>query len=118
MLNKSEEVWLKIWASEVYEASNKGRIRNSETGKILKQRKKKTGYMYVKLCPVNRDKREYLVHRLVAQAFKKGYSRHKVVRHLNNRRTDNYPENLVWSTQSINIKHSWQTTRNKQYLNY
>ena len=106
-------MWKKIWKREVYEANDKGQIRNSITGRILKQRKKKSGYLYVKLCPKYNEKREYLSHRVICMAFNKGYKISKVVNHKNKNRLDNRPNNLEWVTHKKNAKH-----RDKQYLNY
>ena len=51
-----------------YEISSVGRVRNSHTGRILKLRTRKDGYLDVGLAKNGTNKR-LLVHRLVAEAF-------------------------------------------------
>lgn len=108
------EKWLKIWANEKYEVSSHGRVRNGKRGNILKQRKKKTKYMYVKLC-TKESKKEHLVHRIVCRKFGKGYDETKHVNHKDKKRWNNTPFNTEFLTPKQNMQHK---VGNKQYLNY
>lgn len=114
---QNQKLWKKIWHNEKYEAEYwSGKIRNSNTQHILNPRKKKSGYLYVKLTCTNHQTREYLVHRLVAQTFKRNRRHHKlVVNHKNKIKTMNNADNLEWLTHKQNNYHKHN---NKQYLNY
>ena len=61
------EVWINIKGFDnKYEVSNYGRVRNSETKYILKQRHDKRGYLKINLKKRGSKKRNsYAVHRLV-----------------------------------------------------
>ena len=105
------EIWKNVVGFEGYhQVSNMGRIRsvtrivraknNSErmiTGKIMKQKKCKTGYMSVMLFPV---RKHFLVHRLVMISFL-GESR-KQVDHINMIKQDNRLENLRYCSNKEN----------------
>lgn len=115
-MNQKKELWKKIWHNEKYEAEYwSGQIRNSNTGFILNQRKKKSKYYYVKLTCKNHDTREYLVHRLVATAHIRPHNAKKQVGHNNKKREQNGAWNLSWQTIKQNIKHR---DTYKQHLNY
>jgi hypothetical protein len=106
--------WKNIWKNEIYQVNEKGEVRNSITNYILSQRKKKTGYKYVKLCTRHHGKKEFLVHRLVAIAFIKPHKLYYQVNHKNKKRLDNRVSNLEWVTAKQNNLHK----HNKQYKNY
>lgn len=114
------EIWIKIWKTDKYEASSEGRIRNANTGYILKQRlkgKKNSKYkcLYVKLCTKKHNK-EYLVHRIVKMAFsKKGYDKTKQVNHKDKNPLNCKPNNLEWVTPRQNIRHKYGYDN---YMNY
>jgi len=117
-MKSTNVTWKLIWKDEVYEASDDERIRNSKTGKILNQRKKRSGYWYVKLCPQNtntrRTKREYLVHRVICMAWKKKYTPQMVVDHIKTKR--NIPSNLEWVTKKENLRRRWQHKYTTPYI--
>lgn len=96
------EIWKPI--DNRYSVSNYGRVRNNETRKILKPRKNSRGYFRVYLY-LNEFKRDFFVHKLVANAFlgkrPKGY----VINHLDGDKQNNCVWNLEYCTQSENMKH-------------
>lgn len=117
------EKWraIKGWEG-AYEVSDRGRVRSIERmrasktpagmpceqkvkPRVLKQRRKRNGYMSVCL---SRDGRHWYpnVHRLVADAFLPPHGDAEVVNHLNLNRADNRAENLEWCTQRDNIQHA------------
>lgn len=63
------EIWRDIKDYEgLYQVSNFGRVRNSRTGRLLKQHSNNKGYLQVRLYK-NSIIKTFLVHRLVAMAF-------------------------------------------------
>ena len=73
-------------------------------GGIVSQTKHNSGYQAVHLR-LNGKRTKHLVHRLVVEAFlgPKPFEKAEI-RHLNDVKTDNRIENLVWGTRSENIQ--------------
>ena len=67
-INDIEEEWKTISEWINYQVSNLGRVRNINTGRILKPGHNTSGYLYVALFHESNNKKQY-VHRLVAQEF-------------------------------------------------
>lgn len=89
-----------------YQVSNYGRVKSIDyrhTGKdgYLSPARQAGGYLRVTL-QVNRIKRTYLVHRLVAAAFIPNPSFLPQVNHKDMNPANNRVENLEWCTQSYN----------------
>ena len=62
------ETFVKIDGFENYEVSNLGRVRNIESGRVLKPRLHRDGYLVHGLYGY--DKRKFLfLHRIIATAF-------------------------------------------------
>jgi len=88
-----------------YEVSSVGRIRNSKTGRILKLRTRKDGYIDVCLSK-NGTPKTLLVHRLVAEAFSENPLGKPDVDHIDRVKSNNSVDNLRWSTTSENLMNS------------
>lgn len=103
------EEW-KQYRDTNYEVSNKGEIRNKESGKKISQQKKYNGkvkndYMRVSIR-INGKQVCRAVHRMVAECFLEDYSDELEVNHKNSIRNDNRIENLEMTTKEENYVHS------------
>lgn len=109
-----EEVWKDVQGFEgIYQVSNLGRVRSLDRyvecvdsfrhykGKIMKQDKKKNGYMQICLRRQQVHK-QVLVHRLVADAFIPNVDNLPEVNHKDENKENNCVENLEWCTQAYN----------------
>lgn len=106
---------------KVFEETKHTKFYITDTGEVFssttylgdgqpKQRKvtvnKKRGYVYCRT-----SKRNYLVHRLVAEAFIPNPLGLKYVDHLDCDKTNNRVENLEWVTQKENVRRAVQRGR-------
>lgn len=100
------EIWKEIKGYEgLYAVSNKGRVMNIMSGKVLKPGINGNGYENVVLCKNGKHK-NYKVHRLVAQAFIPNKLNLPEVNHIDECKTNNDVSNLEWVSKSDNIRHS------------
>lgn len=120
------EIWKDIAGYEgLYQVSNWGRVRsfgngkNYKYGRILKQSKNGSGYLFVCLCK-NGKKKNYTIHRLVSETFIPNPDNLPQVNHKDENKNNNFcgtPENdftdgnLEWCTPSYNSNYG---TRNKR----
>ena len=91
----------------LYDASNYGKVKNTETQKILRPAIGTTGYNQVFL--IAKDKKGYnrKVHRIVAHVFVDGHSEtNNYVNHIDENPLNNYYKNLEWCSNRQNIVHS------------
>lgn len=107
-----EEVWKDIVGLEGhYQVSDKSRVRNVKTGRVLKTGTKNQGYEQVRFS-VNGIKTTKKVHRLVAEAFIPNPSSLPYINHINSVRDDNRIENLEWCTAQHNVQHGYDSGSN------
>lgn len=101
------EVWKDIEGyNGKYQVSSWGRVRNAESGNILKPYKTRKGYLKVGLSVGHRITDKHRVNRLVAKAFIPNPMDLPQVNHKDGNKENNSITNLEWTTDEINKKHA------------
>lgn len=106
-----KELWKDLKRFDnLYQISNKGRVRSLAHNVILKPAKvayrkqeKSDGYQVV-----NIKKKIYYVHRLVAEEFIPNPNKLPQINHKDGNKQNNNVENLEWCTNSENILHAYR----------
>ena len=88
-----------------YQVSSWGRVRNAESGHILKPYKNSKGYLKVGLCSGKKGDK-HRINRLVAKAFIENPYNFPQVNHKDGNKENNSVTNLEWTTNEINRKHA------------
>jgi hypothetical protein len=104
------EEWKTVECCPTYEVSNWARFRNKKTNTIRYGSKRSdSGYVRIGI-----DKKQYLVHRLVASAFivNDDPLRKWTVNHINSVRDDNRVGNLEWASSAEQSMHMVKNMRN------
>lgn len=104
-----QEIWKDVVGYEgLYQVSNTGLIKRlagscptAHTDRIVKATDNGTGYWKIALCK-NNIQRQYLVHRIVAQAFIPNPNNYDFVNHKDENKKNNNVDNLEWCTKSYN----------------
>ena len=118
------EIWKPISAYETfYAVSNFGRVKSlcnriGSHGKIIEIEREcimhptdnGKGYLLVSLSR-NGNRKNFYVHRLVAEAFCDNPQSKKYVNHKDRNKSNNSADNLEWCTQKENVNHSAQFMR-------
>ena len=104
-----KEVWkfVAVTKRKMYKVSNKGRIKtidlkNNKKVKILKLKKDSRGYYYITMV-IKGERKNFRVHRLVAETFIPNTDNKPCVDHINTIKTDNRVQNLRWVTHKENM---------------
>lgn len=118
-----DEIWKDIIGYEgLYQVSNLGRVKSVEriikyngTGKggstrlypsvILRQCLNTVGYYQVSLS-INNNRKRFMVHRLVAQAFCNAVIDKYYVNHIDGNYLNNVVDNLEWVSSIENARHA------------
>ena len=114
------EDWRTVKEFPNYAVSNDGRVRNDETGQVLKPAYcgQGRGYTTVQLWK-NKKGASRLVHRLVGFAFVDGYKDGLQINHIDGVKSNNNHSNLEWVTNSENQQHAFDTgLRPSKLTNY
>lgn len=101
---KNIERWRPVEGFETYLVSNKGRIMNGKTGKILHPYNH-NGYCRVDLFKSGK-KTHKKVHRLVGSAFVPNPDNLETINHIDEVKTNNRAENLEWLSAADNLRYS------------
>jgi hypothetical protein len=118
-MESEEEIWKTIEDYSNYAVSNLGRVKNINRQYILKQ-SNRGGYSSVSLKNSN-CKKNFRVHRLVANAFIPNIENKSDVNHKDKNRSNNNINNLEWMTRKENNQHKsidlvYKNNRNKTIL--
>ena len=110
------ECWKSIDGFINYQVSNLGRVRNANTGRILKQGWGTGGYLKVDLWKDGK-RFNYRIHKLVANEFLDNPENKKCVDHIDNNRINNIVTNLRFATYSENQRNkSKKQNTSSQYI--
>lgn len=115
----AEELWLPVFGilGCDYEVSNFGRIRSFRRGaiRILSPRDDGFGYQQIQMrLPGDNKKKNYRVHRVVAQTFSSPTDNRPHVNHKNWNKADNRLSNLEFCTNLENQQHSRHSASHSQ----
>ena len=107
--NKME--WRTTCESDKYEVNSKGEIRHKIRQQILSPRKNSGGYGYVCFI-VNGKRKNFAIHRIVANAFIPNPNGYLEVNHKDHDRLNNCVDNLEWVDSSQNKQHAYLKVEN------
>lgn len=112
------ETWKQVIGYDMYQVSNLGRIRNKNTGKVLKPAYQPSGYTIVCLRKDGKNNTEP-VRRIVMNAFNPIYNSNKYdIIHIDNDKTNNTVDNLKWVTRKYNMANNNSVSTELKCLKY
>ena len=100
---------------EKYEITNGGLIWNKQKEKWQNLIQNPNGYLKVQLNFMG-EKKQLLVHRLVALHFIPNPYEHPLVNHIDGNKTNNNWQNLEWISESGNVQHALETGLRKGFV--
>lgn len=112
------ETWKQVIGYDMYQVSNLGRIRNKNTGKVLKPAYQPSGYTIVCLRKDGKNNTEP-VRRIVMNAFNPIDNSNKYdIIHIDNDKTNNAVDNLKWVTRKYNMANNNSVSTELKCLKY
>lgn len=98
----------------LYQVSNLGRIKslnynNTKSTKIIRSHSIKGGYLQIQLR--HKGQKNYLIHRLVAEAFVENPDNLPEVNHKDENKLNNEASNLEWCTSKYNSNYGTRKVR-------
>ena len=91
-----------------YLACSDGYVINTESGLVLKNQKKKTGYREVCLYDEYSKPHYFLLHRIIATCFCENKESREEVNHIDGDKGNNKSSNLEWVSRAQNLKHAFE----------
>ena len=104
--------WRTVIEYDRYEVNQFGDIRHKERKRVLTQRPNNGGYLYVNFN-IEGHRKNFAVHRIVANAFIPNPNNYPEVNHKDGDRTNNNVTNLEWVSSSQNKIHAYQKEENR-----
>ena len=103
----------------LYQISDKGRVKSLRTGRILRGKINSSGYLQY-VFSVNGIEKKFYAHRLVAEAFIPNINNLPEVNHIDGNKLNNVVNNLEWCSRQKNYEHAIkkgliQRTRSGQF---
>lgn len=96
------KVWKEIKGyNGVFVVSDCGDVYNTKTKNMLVGQITPKGYIRYGIC-LNGKRKQYMAHRLVAEAFIENPQNYPIINHKNEVKSDNRVENLEWCTIGYN----------------
>ena len=100
-----EKIWKPIIGYEnLYKINNYGEVLSLRSNKILKPNNNGIGYFIVQLCK-NGERKNYLIHRLVAEHFLDNPNNLPEVNHKDEDKSNNFVNNLEWCKHKYNMNY-------------
>lgn len=124
--HSNKVIWRDVVGYETkYEVSNTGLVRSKDRmdsagrnrikGQVIKQASDKLGYKRLNLCESGKPK-QWLVHRLVAEAFIDNSENLPCVNHKDENPSNNNAENLEWCTHRYNMNYGTKNERHSKSM--
>lgn len=104
------EIWKESVSMSGYMVSNMGNVRNSRGKKNVMPTGNGNGYFIVGK-KIGKHKKNYYVHRLVAEVFCENQNGYDCVNHKDFNTENNRADNLEWCTQKHNVNYSLDAGR-------
>lgn len=100
-----EKIWKPIIGYEnLYKINNYGEVLSLRSNKILKPNNNGIGYFIIQLCK-NGKRKNYLIHRLVAEHFLDNPNNLPEVNHKDEDKSNNFVNNLEWCEHKYNMNY-------------
>jgi hypothetical protein len=96
-----QEIWRAVNLFPNYQVSSHGRLRKTETGRIMSSKPHSSGYVMDKLTKEKKTIQKKR-HQLVAEAFLENPDNKKVLDHIDCVKHNNFYQNLRWCSQHEN----------------